>query len=169
MRLWYTMAALLAGCSQEVAPPTGNGPPPDPVIAVDRDPLIVASTVGTRTTFTLQVIDRGQGALQIDVLRIAATFDGGLPAQIDGGGVFDQPVITVDGGASDALPVSLQGTPAFVSFDYQPKNGGATRLKLFIGSNDPANPQLGLSLTGCGVWPDGGSDTTACTCTDGGC
>jgi len=163
------MAALLAGCSQDVPPPPSGGPPPQPVIAVDRDPLIVASTVGTRTTFSMQVIDRGQGALQIDVLRISDTFDGGLPSQIDGGGVFDQPVITVDGGPPAALPVAVQGTPAFVRFDYQPKNGGATRLKLFIGSNDPANPQLALPLTGCGVWPDGGTDTTACSCTDGGC
>jgi hypothetical protein len=162
-------AILLAVACGTPAPTTNNNPlPADPVIYLDREPLVVASLVGTRVTFNLQILNKGGGTLQINLLRIATTPDGGLPPAIDAGGVFDQPIIIVDGGSSP-LPVRLVGTPGFVQFDFQPKDGSATRLNLFVGSNAPAQPELAVALTGCGVWPDGGSDSTACTCTDGGC
>jgi hypothetical protein len=163
-------AAIACGTAGTTDKITDTPPPTDPIIHLDRNPILVGATVGTRATANLQITNIGAGELRIDSLRLTTTA-GGTPADIDGGGVFDQPVIQVDAGVDggDTLPVQIAGVAGFVQFDYQPVDGSPTHLQLLIDSNAPATPHLVVPVVGCGILPDGGGDVSDCTCTDGGC
>ena len=162
-------AAIACGSSGASDKVTDTPPPTNPIIHLDRNPILIGATVGTRATANVQITNAGAGLLRIDSLRLA-TAGGGTPGGIDGGGVFDQPIIRVDAGvAGDTLPVQISGVAGFVQFDYAPVDGSPTHLQLLIDSNAPATPHLVVPVVGCGVLPDGGGDVSDCTCTDGGC
>ena len=164
--LFAAIACGSAGTSDKV---TETPPPVDPIIHLDRNPVLIGATVGTRATANLQITNTGSGQLRIDSLRLT-TSAGGVPTDIDAGGVFGQPTIQVDAGVpSDTLPVQISGVAGFVQFAYQPVDGSPTHLQLLIDSNAPATPHLVVQVVGCGVLPDGGGDVSDCTCTDGGC
>jgi hypothetical protein len=162
MRLFCLIALAAVACSG-----TADKVPATQTIALDREPVdIGAAFVGTVQNESLQILNQGRADLTINSVVLTQPDGGVLPNAAAGG--FDQPLIAADGGTSaSSLPLKVGGLgAAFVQFNWGPKSAGTKTAQLTISSDDPAQPLLVTTVTGCAVPTDGGP--SGCVCADGG-
>ena len=155
MKIIFAAAVVaLTGCG-------GSTPAvvPEAVIALDRDPVLVAAAyLGTSQNVSLQILNQGRGTLTVTAIKLELPDGGALPG-LDGGGVFDQPLVAVDAGTiSDPLPVQIGGLQTgFVQFTYAPRSAGKFTALLAIESDAPLKPHFTTLVSACAVKLDGGS------------
>jgi hypothetical protein len=161
MRLSCSIALIAVACGG-----TADKVPASQTIALDRNPVdIGAAFVGTVQNESLQILNQGRADLTISSIKLSQPDGGVLPNAASGG--FDQPLVAADGGTQGVLPLKVSGLgAAFIQFNWGPKSRGTKVAQLSIASDDPLQPVLVTSVTGCAVPTDGGP--SGCVCSDGG-
>ncbi|MBS2021304.1 MAG: hypothetical protein JST92_02770 [Deltaproteobacteria bacterium] len=144
----------------------GDTVPADPTILLDREDVEIAAYVKTKQNVSLQILNKGRGALTVSDVHLELPDGGALP----GNSVFSQPIVAVDAGSlSDPLPIVIGGLgTGFVQFSYSPQTPGKSSARMVVKSNAPARAEIDVPVNGCATNTDGGGATCACAA-DAGC
>ncbi len=124
-------AMLVAGVDLNTG--SSSPPPAAPAISVARNLDFGLVPIGQAADARLVLFNTGAGPLNITPAAVAAPFQ------------------LISGASSTIAPG--QTTP--LSLRFTPSAAGTVSAVLTIASNDPANPQVSISLTGTGVPPSG--------------